>query len=74
MVTALGLAVRGHSFVLVLVNLGGAVVVAAVGLIALFEMDWNLLNMIFPALLILVGIGLLIGFGTRKGPKSGEPA
>lgn len=72
--TAIVLAVRGHSFVLVLVNLGGAVLVAAVGVIALYSLDWNLLNMVFPALLILAGIVLLVGFGTRKDSGSGGAA
>lgn len=73
-VTAISLAIRGHSFVLVLVNLGGAALVAAVGLIAIYDLNWELLNYFFPALLILVGIGLLVGFGSRKGSDSGDAA
>jgi len=72
--TAISLAVRGHSIFLVLINLGGAVLVGAVGLIALYNMDWNLLNYAFPALLILVGLGMLVGFGSRKGSDTGDSA
>jgi len=72
--SAISLAVRRNSLFLVLINLGGAVVVAAVGLIALYNMDWNLLNYAFPALLILVGLGMLVGFGSRKGSDSGDTA
>lgn len=72
--TAISLAVRRHSFILVLVNLGAAAVVAAVGLIAIYKLDWDLLNYFFPALLILVGIGMLIGFSGRKRPDNGDMA
>jgi hypothetical protein len=73
-VTAISLGVRGHSFILVLVNLGGAALVAAVGLIAMYNLNWELLNYFFPALLILVGIGMLVGFGSRKGSGTGDAA
>jgi len=66
--TAVLLLAGQHSWILVLINLGGATAVGLVGLIAIFELDWNMMNMVTPIILILIGIGLLVGFGSRKGP------
>lgn len=66
LVTATLLAVGGHSIILVLVNLGLAAVVTLTGMIAVLNLDWELMNMTTPMLLILVGVGLLVGFGGKK--------
>ena len=66
LVTAALLAVNGHSIILVLVNLGLAAVVTLTGMIAILNLDWELMNMTTPLLLILVGVGLLVGFGGKK--------
>jgi len=66
LVTGALLAVGGHSIVLVLVNFGLAAVVALTGMIAILNLEWRLMNMTAPLILILVGIGLLVGFGGEK--------
>jgi hypothetical protein len=62
LVTAGMLLAGGHSPILALLNLAAAVLVAFVGFVALYNMDWNLINMAFPILLIVVGNGLIVGF------------
>ena len=64
--TMLCLLVGGHSFWLAMVNLGAAVLVAFAGIVAMLGMDWNLINMVAPLILILAGIGLIVGFGGKK--------
>ena len=66
LVAAVLLAIGRHSLVLVLVNLALAAVVALAGFVALLGLDWNLMNMAAPIVLILVGIGLIVGFGDKK--------
>ncbi len=68
LVTAIQLAIGQHSIVLVLVNLAAAAAVAMAGIVAILELDWRLMDMVVPVILILVGIGLLVGFGSRRGP------
>lgn len=68
LVTAVLLIIGQHSWILVGVNLAGGAAVGMAGLIAIFEWDWNLMEMVMPVILILIGIGLLVGFGSRKGP------
>lgn len=67
--TAVLLLIGRHSWVLVLINLAGAAAVGLAGFIAIRELDWDMMNMITPVLFILIGIGLLVGFGSRKGPE-----
>jgi hypothetical protein len=64
-VTAALLFIKRHSSWLVLLSLAGGAAVALPGLIAIFELDWNYMNFIFPIMLILVGVGLLFGLGNR---------
>jgi len=65
-VTALLLLFGGHSVVLVLINLALAAVITLAGMVALLGLDWELMNMAAPLILILVGLGLIIGFGGKK--------
>lgn len=65
LVTAGLLLTRGQSPILALLNLASAVLVAFVGFVALYNLDWNLVNMAFPLLMIVVGIGLIVGFRGR---------
>jgi hypothetical protein len=69
LITGLLLLFGQHSWILVVINFAGAAAVGLAGVIAVFDMDWNLMNMITPVILILIGIGLLVGFGKRKGPE-----
>jgi hypothetical protein len=62
LVTAGMLLAGGHSPILALLNLAAAVLVVFAGFVALYNLDWNLINMAFPILLIVVGIGLIVGF------------
>ncbi len=66
LVTALLLVAGGHSVVLVMINLALAAVIALTGMVALLNLDWNLMNMTLPIILILVGLGLMFGFGGKK--------
>jgi len=66
LVTAVLLLAGGHSTILAVLNLAGAALVGFVGYIALNRLDWDLINMAFPVLLILVGIGVIVGFGSKR--------
>jgi len=66
LLTAILLLIGGHSLILALINLAAAALIAFVGYVALNNLDWNLINMAFPVLLILAGIGLIVGFGSKK--------
>ncbi|MEJ2510567.1 MAG: hypothetical protein P8Y72_03115, partial [Anaerolineales bacterium] len=67
--TGLLLIIGRHSWILIVVNLAGAAAVGLAGVIAIFELDWGLMDMVTPVILILIGVGLLVGFGRRKGPE-----
>lgn len=69
LVTAIQLAIGRHSILLILVNLAASAAITMAGIVAVFELDWSLMDMVFPVILILVGIGLLVGFGSRRGPE-----
>ncbi len=66
LVTALLLLMGSHSVVLVMINLALAAVIAWTGIVALLGLDWGLINMSFPIILILVGLGLMFGFGKKQ--------
>jgi hypothetical protein len=66
LVTALLLMVGSHSIFLVVLNLAGAAVVAFTGMVALYDLDWDLLNLAFPILLILAGIWMIASFSGKK--------
>lgn len=70
LVTAILLLVGGHSAILAVLNLAAAALVGFVGFVALNELDWELINMAFPVLLILVGIGVIVGFRGRGSTDS----
>jgi hypothetical protein len=65
LVTALLLGINRQSIVLVFINLGLAAVVTLTGMIAILNLEWRLMNMTAPLILILVGIGLIVGFGSK---------
>ena len=67
LLTAICLLIGGKSSVLALLNLAAAAIIAFAGVVAINDLDWNLINMAAPILLILAGIGLIIGFGGKKG-------
>jgi hypothetical protein len=67
--TGLLLIIGQHSWILIVVNLAGAAAVGLAGVIAIFELDWGLMDMVTPVILILIGVGLLVGFGRQKGPE-----
>lgn len=69
LVTGILLLIERHSLILVAINFAGAAAVGMVGIIAVYELDWNLMEMVGPLILILVGLGLMVGFGSRKGPE-----
>lgn len=64
--TMLCLLFGGHSVLLALINLGAAGLIAFAGIVAMLGLDWKLINIAAPLLLILAGIGLIIGFGGKK--------
>jgi hypothetical protein len=66
LITAFRLLVGGHSVILTVINLAGAVVIGLTGIVALLNLDWNLLNLVTPIILILAGLGLIVGFGGKK--------
>jgi hypothetical protein len=63
--TAIALYVGKSSNYLVLMSLAGGAAVALVGFIAILNLDWRLMNMVTPIILILAGVGLLFGLGRR---------
>ena len=64
--TALLLYLGRHANALVLSSLAGAAIVALVGIIAILVLDWALMNMVVPIILVLAEIGLLFGLGRRS--------
>jgi hypothetical protein len=70
LVTMFCLLFGGHSILLVLINLGAAGLVAFAGVVAMLGLDWNLVNMVAPLILILAGLGLIVGFGGKKESSS----
>jgi hypothetical protein len=66
LITAILLLTGGHSILLVVINLAASAIIALTGIVAIYNLDWNLINIAFPILLILAGIWLIIGFGKRK--------
>jgi hypothetical protein len=66
LVTAALLLGGGRSVILALINLVAGILVGFVGFVAIKELDWELLNLIFPILLILAGLGVIVGFGARR--------
>jgi hypothetical protein len=70
--TGLALLVGGHSFWLAMINFAGAFAAGMAGVVAVLNLDWRLMNMVTPAILILAGLALLVGFGSKKGPDGTE--
>ena len=66
LVTAILLVVGGHSIFLVLINLAAAAVAAFTGIVALYKLDWNLLRLAYPIMMILAGIWLILSFSGKK--------
>lgn len=60
------LVMGNHSIILIMINLGLAAVIALAGIVALLGLDWNLMNMAAPIVLILVGLGLIVGFDGKQ--------
>jgi hypothetical protein len=56
----------GRSGPLALINLAAAALVAFVGVVALYNLDWNLISVAAAILAILVGLGLILGVGGKK--------
>ena len=67
--TGLSLLLGRHSIWLVIINFAGAFAVGMAGVVAILELDWKLMNMVTPVVLILAGLALLVGFGDKKGPE-----
>jgi hypothetical protein len=65
-VTGIMLYIGRQANILVLASLAGGAVAALVGVIAILDLDWRLMNMVTPIILILAGVGLLIGLGRRS--------
>lgn len=65
LVTAVLLLIGRHSVVLILINLALAAVITLTGMIAVLGLDWSLMNLTTPMILILVGLGLIFGFGRK---------
>jgi len=72
LVTALLLLLGRHSALLALINLAAAALVAFAGVVALYNLDWNLISMAAAGLVILVGLSLIVGFGGGKGQDRPE--
>jgi len=70
--TMLCLLLGGHSLLLALINLAAAGLLAFAGIVAMLGLDWKLFNIAAPLFLILAGIGLIVGFGQRKGEGDSE--
>ncbi len=66
LITALLLLMGGHSFMLAMVNLALAAVIVLTGMIPILGLDWELMNMTAPLVLILVGLGLIFSIGGKK--------
>ena len=65
--TGLALLLGRHSFWLAAINFAGAFAAGWAGVVAILNLDWNMMNMVTPVILILAGLALLIGFGDKKG-------
>jgi hypothetical protein len=66
LITAILLLTGSHSILMVVINIAASTIIAFTGIVALFNLDWKLINIAFPILLILAGIWLIVGFGKRK--------
>ena len=64
--TAILLYIGRQANILVLSSLAGGAIVALVGVIAILDLNWELMNLVTPIILILAGIGLLFGLGRRN--------
>ena len=60
LLTVLLLLAGGRSVTLILINLVATAAVAMAGMVALLNLDWNVLNYVLPVALILIGAGVLI--------------
>jgi len=69
LVTAIRLLVDRQSVILVVINLAAVATIAFTGIVVLYNLDWNLLNMVFPIILILAGIWLIASIPGRKSQK-----
>jgi len=67
LMTALLLLMGRHSIILAMINIGLSVLIAFTGMVAIYNLNWNLINLAASIMLILVGIGILVGVGARKG-------
>jgi hypothetical protein len=67
LITAFLLLMGRHSILLVVLNLAASALITFTGIVAIYSLDWNLLRMVGPTILILVGIWLIVSFGFRKG-------
>jgi len=64
--TALLLYLGRNANILMLTSLAGGAIVALVGIIAILDLNWELMNLVTPIILILAGLGLLFGLGRRS--------
>jgi hypothetical protein len=70
--TGLALLIGQYSIWLVIINFAGAFATAMAGIVAVMNLDWNLMNMVAPVILILAGLALLVGFGGKKGSRGSD--
>ncbi|HKJ26784.1 MAG TPA: hypothetical protein VJ965_04020, partial [Anaerolineales bacterium] len=68
--TGLMLLVGRHSIWLVAINFAAAFAAGTAGVVAILNLNWGLMNMVTPVILILAGLALLVGFGDKKGPDN----
>jgi hypothetical protein len=66
LITAILLIMGRHSVILAMINLAIAALCAFIGVAALYELHWNLINLAFAVVLILVGIGIIFSVSVTK--------
>lgn len=60
------LLIARKSMWLVMLNLAGTAAAGLAGVIAVLNLDWEMMNMVTPILLIIAGIAVLFGFGSKR--------
>jgi hypothetical protein len=71
-ITALLLLLGRHSVLLAVLNLAAAALVVFTGVVALYSLDWNLISVAAAGIVILVGLGLIVGVGGRRGGQGSD--
>jgi hypothetical protein len=66
LITTILLIMGRHSIILAMINLAIAAPCAFIGVVALYEVNWSLINLAFAVVLILVDIGIIVNVSVTK--------